>query len=127
MSNFVEHLRDMFRRFGPIEARKMFGGYGVYHQGLTFAIVIGDVLYLKADAQNASFFEDAGLEQFEYRRNGKTAKLSYYLAPETVMEDAGEAMMWARRSFDVALRANALKQKKKSVKKKRAAHGKHPA
>ena len=47
---FVEHLRDVFRRIGPLDVRRMFGAYAVCHQALTFAIVVAEVLYLKAGA-----------------------------------------------------------------------------
>lgn len=113
MSDFIEHLRDVFRAFGMIDARRMFGGYGIYHEGLMFAIVMDDLLYLKADAQSAAFFESRGMPKFSYQRNGKTASLSFYCAPETIMEDSDEALLWARRSFEAALRSRAVKAKSK--------------
>lgn len=109
MNEFAQHLADVFRLFGPIEVRRMFGGYGVYHEGLMFGLVSGETLYLKADAGNVADFRKQGLGPFEYRRKGKVAKLSYYLAPATVMEDSAETARWARRSFDAALRARARK------------------
>jgi DNA transformation protein len=105
LTEFADHVADVFRLFGPVEVRRMFGGYGVFRDGLMFALVSGDTLYLKADAQNAEDFEAQGLSRFEYRRAGKTATLSYYAAPEAVMEDRVEAASWARRSFEAALRA----------------------
>lgn len=39
MNEFITHLTDVFEHFGPIHAKRMFGGYGVYHQGLMFALV----------------------------------------------------------------------------------------
>jgi DNA transformation protein len=87
----------------------MFGGYGVYREGVMFALLAGETLYLKADAENVSRFRDHGLTQFEYLRNGKATKLSYYAAPEIVMEDCTEAARWARLSFEAALRGRAAK------------------
>ena len=114
MSEFVEYLHEVFERFGLIRIRKMFGGYGVYHGGLMFGLVAEDTLYLKADAGNAGFFEKERLEQFEYDKGGRTIKMSYYQAPDGIMDDREQAAIWARRSLDAALRSRAPKRKSKS-------------
>ncbi len=105
MNESVGHLQDVFQFFGPIDIKRMFSGRGVFHQGLMFGIIAHDNVYLKADAENVSAFTDRGLPQFEYRRKGKVAKLSYWQAPEEIMDDCEEAAKWARRSFEAALRA----------------------
>jgi len=114
MSEFVEYLHEVFERFGPIRIRKMFGGYGVYHGGLMFGLVADDTLYLKADAGNAGFFEKERLEQFEYNKGGRTIRMSYYQAPDGIMDDREQAAIWARRSLDAALRSRAPMRKSKS-------------
>jgi DNA transformation protein len=111
MSEFVTHLQDVFRLFGPIEVRRMFGGYGIYHRGLMFGLVSDEILYLKADTGNAAYFEKQGLSQFEYPRRGKVTKMSYYRAPDALMDDCAEAANWARRSFAAALRGKAIKSR----------------
>ena len=107
MSELANHLNDVFRLFGRIEVRRMFGGYGVYRDGLMFGLVSGETLYLKADAENAPQFRKLGLSQFEYRRKGKATKLSYYAAPEMVMEDCAEAVRWGHLAFEAAVRGRA--------------------
>lgn len=104
MNEFIDHLRDVFREFGPIEARRMFGGHGVYHDGLMFGLIVDETLYLKADGVNAAHFREQQLPQFEYLRRGKPTRLSYYRAPDVVLEDPAEAARWARRAFEAALR-----------------------
>jgi DNA transformation protein and related proteins len=105
MSEFADYLHEVFERFGPIAVRRMFGGYGVYHDGLMFALVADDILYLKADSENVADFAERKLGRFEYRKDGKVMQISYYLAPAEVMEDREEAARWARRSFEAALRS----------------------
>lgn len=105
MSGFVDYLHEVFEPFGRIRARRMFGGYGIYHDGIMFALVSGDTLYLKADDRTASLFETRSLPRFEYTRAGRTVGLSYYEAPEEIFDDPDEALAWARRAFDAALRA----------------------
>ncbi len=111
MSEFIDHLKDVFRLFGPFAAKRMFSGHGLFRDGLMFGLVFKDTLYLKADAESVPRFTQLGLAQFEYRRKGKVAKLSYYTAPESVMEDAAQAARWARIAFEAALRANAARTK----------------
>ena len=109
MNEFADHLRDVFRLFGPLQIRRMFGGQGVFHQGLMIGLVVDDVLYLKADAVNAGSFDALGLPRFSYLRQGKPTALSYYQAPENVLEDRAVAVEWARRSYEAALRAKLAK------------------
>jgi len=116
MSEYIEHLGEVFGLFGPVTARRMFGGYGIYHDGLMFALVADDTLYLKADAENLRYFEDEGLGPFGYNKNGKLVKMSYYRAPDEIMDDRKQAAVWARRSFEAALRSPASRNRPKRTK-----------
>lgn len=111
LDEFALHLADVFRLFGPISLRRMFSGYGVFHDGIMFGLVHAETLYLKADAENIASFLKQGLGQFNYVRQGKIIGLSYYQAPDAVLEDIQEAAHWARQSFEAALRANTSKAK----------------
>lgn len=113
MSEYTDYLQEVFELFGPIRARRMFGGYGIYHDDLMFALVADDTLYLKADDECRELFEQAGVSQFEYPKNGKLVKMSYYQAPEEILEDPEQAAIWARRSFEAALRARSGEKKHK--------------
>ena len=123
MNEYVEYLKEVFELFGPVTARRMFGGYGLYHDGLMFGLVGYGSLYLKADAESAGHFERRGLAQFEYAVRGKQVKLSYYLAPDEILENRDEAALWARRSFEAALRAAAAKAKPARTRKRSRKHG----
>ncbi|SRR5690606_9277952 len=109
MTEYIEYLKEIIELFGPVTVRKMFGGYGVYHKGVMFALVADDVLYLKADEKNSDYFWKAGLNQFEYDKNGKVVKMSYYQAPDEIMEDREAAALWARCSYEAALRVQKAK------------------
>lgn len=118
MSEFVEHLHEVFEYFGPITSRKMFGAQGIYYQGLMFALVFDDQLYLKTDIDNVHLFEGQGLEAFEYPSNKKLIKMSYYAAPDEIFDDLELAKHWAEIAFDAALRVHAINERKASNKKK---------
>lgn len=104
MSEFTDYLNEVFEKFGTVQARKMFGGYGLYHDGVMFGLIADEQLYLKADTDTAHYFQNKGLEQFTYTKTGKLIKMSYFLAPEEIFEDRDEAAIWAHRSFEVAFR-----------------------
>ena len=79
-NEFVEHLNEVFRLFGAIHSKQMFGGYGIYHQGLMMGLVANDTLHLKTDALSAPQFSEAGCLPFEYNKNGTTMRMSYALS-----------------------------------------------
>jgi DNA transformation protein len=108
--DFVDYVMELLGPFGTVGARRMFGGHGVYLDGLMFAIVSGDTLYLKADEMNRIEFEQAGCEVFGYARKGKRATLNFFRAPEDAMESPELMLPWARTAYAAALRANAKKQ-----------------
>ncbi|MFZ5756890.1 MAG: TfoX/Sxy family protein [Pseudomonadota bacterium] len=124
MSGFTDYLPEVFERFGAISIRKMFGGYGIYHQGLMFALVTDDTLYLKADDENRRFFTAEGLGPFEYHKDGKTMQMSYYRAPDECLDDRDTAALWARRSYQAAARAHAAKSAAEVAKAARKKRGK---
>ena len=99
----------MLRTVGRVTARRMFGGHGLYCDGVFFAIVLDGTLYLKADDQNRGEFESAGSEIFSYSRKGKRATLNFYRAPEDAMDAPHLMRPWARSALSAALRARAGK------------------
>lgn len=111
MNEFVDQLHDVFERFGRITARRMFGGWGLYHEGRMFGLVTGDRLYLKTDASTRPAFEARKLAPFEYMRQGKLAQTSYCEAPPEVFDDRDEAAVWARRAWEAVLRTPAPRRK----------------
>ncbi len=120
MSEYVEYLKEVFSEFGLIQPRRMFGGYGIFHKGLMFALVADDALYLIADETISQHFTERDLEQFSYEKKGKSFKMSYFMAPEEIFDDSDEAKVWADRSYAAAVRLNKLKENpiKKPKKKK---------
>ena len=101
-STFIE---DLLSPFGAVSVRRMFGGGGVYHQGVMFALISDDALYLKADARTEADFAAEGSRPFEYRGKSRPVRLSYWQVPERLYEDADELAEWARRAHAAALRA----------------------
>lgn len=109
MSDYIEFLKEVFELLGSVNARKMFGGYGLYHNGLMIGLVERDTLYLKVDEVSNSQFIDRELLQFEYEKAGKRIKMSYYAAPDEIYDDPEQALIWGRLAYQAAVRANAKK------------------
>lgn len=104
-SAFIAHLQEVFVDFGDLSAKPMFGGHGIYHDGLMLGLVADEVLYLKVDESTRRAFEAAGCSPFEYVKNGKAIKMSFYSAPESVFEDRQQARDWARLAYAAAQRS----------------------
>jgi DNA transformation protein len=118
MSDFANFVVEMFEAFGKVQAKRMFGGHGIFHDGLMIGLIADDELYLKADAQAAEKFKALGLPAFEYNKNGKVMAMSYYRAPEEVLERQDMATEWARDAYEAALRSKSPKKAKKPKKSK---------
>lgn len=108
-NEFVEYLLELLQGIGDVRARAMFGGYGIYFDGIMFALVADEVLYFKTDKSNLHYFEERGLEPFHYERSGKQYSMSYSEAPGEVLDDPDEMTLWARKAIDAA-RRNAAKK-----------------
>ena len=118
-AEFAEHLRDLFGALGPVETRRMFGGAGVYLGDAMFALVIDDTLYMKADADLAQAYAEAGSVPFCYDTRGGARTIPGLMRlPDSALDDADEALDWARRSLVPAELAAA---KKRAAKARKAA------
>jgi DNA transformation protein len=119
---FAEHLRDLFGTLGPFTVRRMFSGAGLFLGDAMFAIVIDDTLFMKADPDLARAYADAGSEPFRYAtRNGRRTIPGLMRLPDSALDDAEEALDWARRSLVPAERAAAEKRAGKARKAARQA------
>ena len=110
----LNFLKEQMAGFGPVEARRMFGGAGLFRDGLMFALVAEDILYLKADAESAAAFEAEQLAAFSYAtKTGEHTLTSYRRAPERCLDDESEMAQWCRLAWGAALRQQAAKPKPK--------------
>ena len=99
-------LEELLAPLGPVAIKRMFGGGGVFLDGLMFGLVIEDVLYLKADDGNRPAFEAEGLAPFSYdKKSGRTTVMSYWRAPDRLLDEPDEMVAWARAAIAAAQRA----------------------
>lgn len=119
---FVEFIREELAPLGTITVRNMFGGAAIYCNGQVFALVTGDVLHFKIDAETRPHFEQEGCAPFSYStKNGTHHLTSYWRAPERLFDETAELIDWARAAVAAAHRAAKAKVKPKKTKLRTAA------
>lgn len=111
-NEFVSYLVELLQTIGPVRAKRMFGGHGFFLDELMFALEADNILYLKGDEETAGEFREKGLEAFTYIKQGKPCSLSYYQAPEEVLESSDEMHVWANKAYGAALRVAARKSRR---------------
>ena len=106
-AGFAEFVLDLLAPVGGVSARRMFGGVGLFRNGVMFALIDDDTLYMKVDDHNRTGYQAAGMGPFTYRREGREVALSYYEAPPELFDDADLLCDWARSAHQAAVRAPA--------------------
>jgi len=123
-TGFVSHCLELLAPLGHASSRRMFGGHGLYVDGLCMAMIIQDALYLKVDDDSRPLFERSGCKPFTYQtRTGERHALGYFTAPEEAMESPAQMLPWGRRALAAAVAARA----KAPAKKKAGVPAKAPA
>ncbi|MGJ7491722.1 TfoX/Sxy family protein [Variovorax sp. ZT4R33] len=105
MAGLADSLPEVFERLGRVQARRMFGGHGLFHEGRMIGLVVRETLYLKADAESAHHFDALHAPAFCYERQGKTMQMSYREAPADLFDDRELAALWGRRAWEAAMRS----------------------
>lgn len=107
-----DRIIEMFASFGPVDVRRLFGGLGIFADGVMFALAHDDALYLKADETTRAAFEREGQGPFTYRRkDGKRTALSYWRVPDRLVDDGDELAQWAAQALAAARRGQAGKKR----------------
>jgi len=128
--DFVQHALDLLAALGPVQARAMFGGHGIYHRGAMFGLLADDELFLKTDGETRERFLAAGCQPWVYVGPRGPQPTAYYRPPDPALEDPEAMLPWARLAAEAAGRAAAAKLKKATkvrAKPPAAAGGKRKA
>ncbi len=109
---YLDFVTEALEEFGPVDTRRMFGGAGVFRDGLMFGLIADEQLYFKVDDENRPDFEREDCPPFVYEtKTGKKTVMSYSLAPERLYDDPEEMAGWAHGAFAAALRGDSAKKK----------------
>lgn len=107
-AEFRAWVLEQLGRVVPVTARSMFGGVGIYANGLFFALISDDVLYLKVDDTNRAAFQAIGSGPFRPYDDDRT--MQYYELPADLLEDLAGLRTWVHAALDVARRARSAKR-----------------
>lgn len=94
-----------------VTAKSMFGGYGLYRDGIVFAIIADEELYFKVGAANKADYEQAGSEPFSYDAKGKKVAMSYWRVPAELFDDQDALCTWAEKAYKVAVTSKKASKK----------------
>jgi DNA transformation protein and related proteins len=109
-NTFVTYItEEVLGQIPGITARGMFGGFGLYKDGIIFGLIDNDRLYFKVDVSNEKEYEEKGSKPFTYMHNGKSMQMTYWEVPDVILENRDEIETWLQKS--VAVSINSKKKK----------------
>lgn len=108
-ASYKSFVSELFEGLGPVQIRSMFGGGGVFLDGVMFALIADETLYLKADDSTTDAFEAEGMAPFTYDKKGKASVMSYWQVPDRLLDDQDELVCWARDALAIAAAKKRLK------------------
>jgi DNA transformation protein len=87
----AQGLVEDLAALGRVTSKKMFGGFGIFEDGLMFALVdAGGSPFLRLDASNEERYED---------RHGR---MPYGRVPDRILADDQQLLAWASEALQAA-------------------------
>lgn len=114
---YLEFIVEWLSPLGPIATRAMFGGHTLYCDGIPFALLADNTLFLKVDDLTRGQYESRGLRAFQPFPD-KPGTMQYYPPPPEFFEDTAVRDRWGRAAVEAGRRAEVKRRPKK-----RAARG----
>lgn len=111
--SYRSFVLEQLESVGQVTAKNMFGGVGLYLDGLFFALIANDILYFKVDDSNRPDFEAADMEPFR-PYGDKSYAMKYYEVPVEVLEDCETLRLWANKALAVARQRSSVSKKNPS-------------
>ncbi len=91
----AEALVNDLLPLGEVDAKKMFGGYGVFAAGVMFALVDSDgVAHLRVGPDTQPRYETAA--------STKHGRMPYWSIPDDVLDDTASLLDWAAEALALA-------------------------
>ena len=113
--SYKEYVVDQLGNLGYVTVKKMFGGAGIYYDGLIFGLLGDDVLYFKVDDSNKSDYVRAGMEPFQ-PFDDKPMVMPYYEVPVNILENRVLLANWAMKSLSTSRNKNTKPKMQKLTK-----------
>ncbi len=111
-SEYLLYVLDLLEPHGPITAKSLFGGYGIYYGPTIMGVIVQDQLYFKMDDTTRSDFEAHDAQPFIYKGKTKTVAMPYMQLPESILENRELLPEWIEKAYLVSLRHHKSKSKR---------------
>jgi DNA transformation protein and related proteins len=108
-------VQEAMEPIGRVTMRRMMGGATLYLDGIIFAILIDDGIWLKSDDEADAIWDAEGCEKFTtIFKDGKADVMNYRRAPLDVYDDPDAMRRWAGLAVAAGARAAAKKRPRKA-------------
>ena len=121
--SFTNYVLDQLTALEGLRAKAMFGGHGLYHHEVFFAIVMAGRLYLNTNTRTQAAFLKRGMSPFIYRKGPETMALKYFEVPADVLEDRTALVQWAKTAIKTAATKKKISPKKPRPKRSKVDEG----
>jgi DNA transformation protein len=123
-NSFAEFLREQLAPLGRITTRRMFGKTGVFCDGFMLGMVTENTLFFRVDEYNqTAFAEAASFPPLNYEKGGQLIDLSFWRAPERLLDEPEELVEWAHAALAAARRVAA----KRTTPRRKKPRGRGPS
>jgi DNA transformation protein len=119
-SDYLQYVLEQLARLPRVTSRRMFGGIGLYSDGVFFGIIDNDTVFFKVDDSTRGRYVERGSEAFRPYKDRPEVSMSYFHVPADVLEDADELVPWGRAAVRAAVASAESKRTPKRAPKKRA-------
>lgn len=107
MTLTITEVINTLSPFGDITARPMFGGYGIYKEGVIIALMDEGELYFKSTPTSEPFYQSFDSYPFVYEGQRRPVKMSYWHVPNTVFKDPILLEKWVETAYDSSIESKA--------------------
>lgn len=102
-NDFLDYVLDQLSAWDRVYVKRMFGGAALYRDGLAFAMISRNTVYLKVDDTNRDKYIQVGSIPLKPFKSQATV-LSFYNVPPDIFEDSDKFIEWAKESLSIQKR-----------------------
>jgi DNA transformation protein len=97
--DYLQYVLEQLGGLARVTSRRMFGGMGLYCDGVFFGLIDDDTLFFKVDDTNRPDYVARGMAAFRPFKDRPDQSMSYFEVPADALEDRDELAVWARKSI----------------------------
>ena len=94
---FAAFVEDQLSDLDDLVMRRMFGGTGLYLDGVFFGIIYSDRLYFRVTDDTIDEYKQRKMKAFK-PFEGKSSSKRYYEVPLEILESPADLVRWARKA-----------------------------